>query len=148
MTSAQPTTTATEINPATAPPLRKVDALLAHYGSSHTHPSNELIHFVAIVIGFSLLNWGALLYVKYTLYVDQPENLMQQICIRVSLTGTVLASFTGLADYLGFGSHVVELGSNQVFFGSLQAGAVLTFLIISSLGVLLYALAGNALNNP
>jgi len=48
MTSAQPTTTATEINPATAPPLRKVDALLAHYGSSHTHPSNELIHFVAI----------------------------------------------------------------------------------------------------
>ncbi len=107
-----------------------------------------LIQFVAIVIGFSLLNWGALLYVKYTLYVDQPENLMQQICIRVSLTGTVLASFTGLADYLGFGSHVVELGSNQVFFGSLQAGAVLTFLIISSLGVLLYALAGNALNNP
>ena len=29
-------------------PLRKVDALLAHYGLSHTHPTNELIHFIAI----------------------------------------------------------------------------------------------------
>jgi uncharacterized membrane protein YGL010W len=28
--------------------VRRVDALLAHYGSSHTHPTNELIHFVAI----------------------------------------------------------------------------------------------------
>jgi uncharacterized membrane protein YGL010W len=27
---------------------RKVDQLLAHYGSSHTHPTNELIHFAAI----------------------------------------------------------------------------------------------------
>lgn len=27
---------------------RKVDRLLSHYGSSHTHPVNELIHFVAI----------------------------------------------------------------------------------------------------
>ena len=30
------------------PPQRKVDALLHHYGLSHTHPTNELIHFVAI----------------------------------------------------------------------------------------------------
>ena len=30
-----------------APP-RKVDALLQHYGLSHTHPVNEVIHFVAI----------------------------------------------------------------------------------------------------
>jgi uncharacterized membrane protein YGL010W len=29
-------------------PDRKIDQLLAHYGSSHTHPTNERIHFVAI----------------------------------------------------------------------------------------------------
>jgi uncharacterized membrane protein YGL010W len=29
-------------------PIRKIDQLLAHYGSSHTHPTNELIHFAAI----------------------------------------------------------------------------------------------------
>jgi uncharacterized membrane protein YGL010W len=35
---------------------RKVDQLLAHYGESHTHPTNELIHFVAIpLIMFSLV---------------------------------------------------------------------------------------------
>ncbi|TAG28179.1 MAG: DUF962 domain-containing protein [Burkholderiales bacterium] len=28
--------------------VRKVDQLIAHYGSSHTHPTNEIIHFVAI----------------------------------------------------------------------------------------------------
>jgi uncharacterized membrane protein YGL010W len=28
--------------------MRKVNQLLAHYGSSHTHPTNELIHFAAI----------------------------------------------------------------------------------------------------
>lgn len=30
------------------PPERRVDALLAHYGLSHTHPTNEWIHFFAI----------------------------------------------------------------------------------------------------
>jgi uncharacterized membrane protein YGL010W len=28
--------------------VRKIDQLIAHYGSSHTHPTNEIIHFVAI----------------------------------------------------------------------------------------------------
>ncbi len=27
---------------------RKLDRLLAHYGESHRHPTNELIHFIAI----------------------------------------------------------------------------------------------------
>ena len=31
-----------------AAPVRKVDTLLEHYGLSHTHPVNELIHFIAI----------------------------------------------------------------------------------------------------
>ena len=29
---------------------RRVDTLLQHYGTSHTHPVNELIHFVAIPV--------------------------------------------------------------------------------------------------
>jgi uncharacterized membrane protein YGL010W len=33
---------------ATDAPVRKVDQLIAHYGSSHTNSVNELIHFVAI----------------------------------------------------------------------------------------------------
>ncbi len=37
-------------------PQRRIDQLLAHYGQSHQHATNELIHFVAIpVIMFSLV---------------------------------------------------------------------------------------------
>ena len=37
-------------------PTRRVDQLLAHYGESHQHPQNELIHYVAIpVIMLSLI---------------------------------------------------------------------------------------------
>lgn len=101
-----------------------------------------IVQFVSLVIGAALLNLGAMLYVKHTLYIGRTANLTQQICLRLSLTGIVLAAFTGLADYLGFGSHVLELGSPQVFFGPIQAGAVLVFLLLACLGVLLYAASG------
>ena len=53
----------------TAP--RKVDTLLAHYGKSHTNPTNEVIHFVAIplimlsVVGlfYALHPWAAYAFV-------------------------------------------------------------------------------------
>lgn len=53
--------------PSPAAALRKVDALLAHYGESHQQPTNELIHFVAIplilwsIVGllFALHPWVA-----------------------------------------------------------------------------------------
>ncbi|MCK6578459.1 MAG: hypothetical protein L6Q98_10175 [Anaerolineae bacterium] len=102
-----------------------------------------IVQFVAMVLGAGLLNVGAILYVKFTLYPNQEANLTQQICVRVAFTGLVLAAFTGMGDYLGFGSHVVELGSPEVFFGSLQAGALLVFLLLAALGVLLYAMAGS-----
>ena len=39
-----------------ASPVRLIDHLLAHYGESHTHPTNELIHYVAVpMIVFSLI---------------------------------------------------------------------------------------------
>ncbi len=53
----------TPLNPATGPatdplsnPVRRIDELLAHYGESHRHPTNELIHYLAIpAIVFSLI---------------------------------------------------------------------------------------------
>ena len=39
-----------------ASPIRQIDHLLAHYNESHTHPTNGLIHFVAVpMIVFSLI---------------------------------------------------------------------------------------------
>ena len=46
----------TALTSSAAPATRRVDQLLAHYGDSHRHPTNEKIHFVAIpLIMFSLL---------------------------------------------------------------------------------------------
>ncbi len=42
------TSEANELPQSVSKPIRKVDQLIAHYGSSHTHPTNELIHYVAI----------------------------------------------------------------------------------------------------
>ena len=53
---------------ASAPSSRRVDTLLAHYGQSHQHPVNEVIHFIAIpLIMFSLVGLLFLLhpYVAY-----------------------------------------------------------------------------------
>ena len=53
---------------ASAPGSRRVDTLLAHYGQSHQHPVNEVIHFIAIpLIMFSLVGLLFLLhpYVAY-----------------------------------------------------------------------------------
>ncbi len=54
-----------------ATPARKVDQLLAHYGSSHTHPTNELIHYAAIPLimlslcglMFALHPWAAYAFI-------------------------------------------------------------------------------------
>ncbi len=40
--------------------IRKVDALINHYGESHTNPANELIHFIAIPL--IMLSLSGLLY--------------------------------------------------------------------------------------
>ena len=47
--------TQTHVEPL-ASPVRLIDHLLAQYGQSHTHPTNELIHYVAVpLIVFSLI---------------------------------------------------------------------------------------------
>ncbi len=50
------TLASTPENPTDAASTRRIDQLLAHYGESHTQPTNELIHYIAIpLIVFSLI---------------------------------------------------------------------------------------------
>jgi hypothetical protein len=101
-----------------------------------------IVQFISILIGFSLLDLGALMYVKFTFFAGRQANLAQQIGVRLMLTGLVLAGLTGMADFLGFGSHARGVNSD-VFFGQLQALGLLGSLLISALGVLVYAVTGN-----
>ena len=100
-----------------------------------------LLQFVTILTGYCLLTFGALIYAKYAIYADRPSNLAQQIGVRLALTGLVLAFMVGMADFLDFGSHP-RTAASDVYFGQLQALGTLFGLALSSLGVLLYAVAG------
>lgn len=100
-----------------------------------------IVQIFIMLVGFSLLIFGALLYVKYSFYPFQQDTLAQQIGVRLALTGLMIAALTGLADVLGFGSHLRGEG-NDVFFGTLQAVGVVGGFLLSSIGVLLYATTG------
>lgn len=99
-----------------------------------------VVQVVSVLLGFTLLTFGALIYVKFTFYVGRAANFSQQIAVRLSLTGLVLAAMSGLADFLGFGSHFP--GVVEPVLGQWQAVAILLGFLVASLGVILYAMSG------
>jgi hypothetical protein len=100
------------------------------------------LQIFTILAGFTLLIAGALIYVKFTFYLGRPANLAQQIGVRLALTGLIFAAMGGLADILGFGSNPPELG--EIYLGPWQAIGMVGSLFIASLGVLVYAITGEA----
>jgi uncharacterized membrane protein len=100
-----------------------------------------VVQFAAILIGFSLLILGALMYVKFTFYLQRASTFSQQIGVRLAITGLVLAGLGGLADFLGFGSHLPAPDVAPVL-GPLQALGVIAGFVISSLGVVVFAVMG------
>lgn len=106
-----------------------------------------IVQIFTILCGFLLLIMGALIYVKFTFYARRPANLAQQIGIRLALTGLLFAGMAGFADILGFGSHVRDLGV-EPFLGLWQAVGVIGGFAIASLGVLIYAVAGDIGEKP
>ena len=104
-------------------------------------PGIGAIQLVTMLVGFSLLITGAFIYVKYTFYTHNRSNLGQQISLRLSMTGLLFAGMSALADILGFGSNVRN-ATEDIFFGSWQAGGLIGGFLVASLGVLIYALTG------
>lgn len=104
-------------------------------------PGIGIVQVMLLLIGYGLLIQGAILYVKFTFYSGVPSSLTQQIGVRLALTGLLLAALAGLADILGFGSHLRN-ESGDIFLGQLQAFGILASFTVSSFGVLLYAMAG------
>lgn len=105
-------------------------------------PGVGLVQLVLMLGGFGLLVMGALLYVKFTFYTTVPSNLVQQVGSRLGLTGIVFASICGLADILGFGSNNI-LTAGDAVIGRLQIAGIIGSFFISSIGVLLYTIAGD-----
>lgn len=120
---------------------RKVDRLLAHYGESHRHPTNELIHFAAIpaimlsLVGllFALHPWVAYLFVAaslvYYALLRSPAFLLAMLAGTAlvlalvhamgSLVLPVSAAIFVVAWIFQFIGHKIE-GRKPSFFEDIQ----------------------------
>lgn len=101
-----------------------------------------IVQIFVVLMGFTLLIFGALVYVKFAFYASDPSTLMQQIGTRLALTGLVLAGIAALADALGFGSHGAQFTEFE-FLGPVQGAGILGSFMLSCIGVLVYAIGGN-----
>ncbi len=100
-----------------------------------------LLQIITILVGFSLIILGALVFVQSAFYPHTRHNLAQQIGIRLSLTGLLGAAAAGLADVLGYGSNTPTLTQRPVL-GTYQAIGLVGGFIVAALGVLLFAMLG------
>lgn len=110
-------------------------------------PGFGMFQFSTVLAGFSLLTLGGLLYAKFTLYPGRAANLAQQIGVRLTLTGLVVAALAGFSDFLGFGSHL-PADTGTVYLGELQILGALVGYVAAFGGVFLYALAGSPPPEP
>jgi len=100
-----------------------------------------LVQVVMELIGYTLLILGTLTYLKFTFFLDVSANLVQNIGTRLALTGVLFATLAGMADILGFGTHIRD-DTSELYFGQLQMIGILASFGLSSFGVLVYVLAG------
>lgn len=106
-----------------------------------------VLQVLVMMIGFSLMFAAAYIFVKQTFYPGQPTTLAQDIGIRLTLTGLLIAAAAGLADVLGFGSHPPTT-IQRPLLGYLQTAFLVGGILIGSLGVLVYTLFGATEDMP
>jgi hypothetical protein len=100
-----------------------------------------IVQIFLLLVGDGMLIFGAIIYAKFTFYLEIPSTLAQQIGIRLALTGLLFIALSGLSDILGFGSHIRN-DTRDIYLGWLQMVGILASFAISSGGVILYAVAG------
>ncbi len=104
-------------------------------------PGIGVLQVVVILAGFSLLFLGAYMFVYQAFYRGTRRTLAQDVGIRLTLTGLVIAAAAGLADVFGFGSHP-PTPTTRPLLGELQAMAFVGGFLVASAGVVIYALFG------
>jgi len=101
----QPSPLALAMTDPLSAPERRIDQLLAHYGLSHQHPSNEAIHLLAIpVIMLSLIGllyaahpWLALGFVGASM-VYYLRLSLSYLLIMALVSGLMLAAVHAMGD--------------------------------------------------
>jgi hypothetical protein len=103
-----------------------------------TIPGVGLVQILAVLAGLVLLILGGYVVAHATLHRGHKRTLLQDIAIRMGLTGLAFSVAATMADAMGFGSHV---GSEGPLFGFLQAAGLLAGFGFAALGVFLYGVA-------
>jgi hypothetical protein len=106
-------------------------------------PGIGILQILVILGGFSILIFGAFVYVQSAYYWGVKHNLAQQIGLRLSMTGLVLATAAGLADVLGYGSHPIGVEAQKPFLGNWQATGLIGGFVVASIGVIIFAVMGH-----
>lgn len=102
-----------------------------------------VLQVLVILLGFGILFTGAYMFAKTAFYAGLPNSLAQDIGIRLTLTGLLVAGAAGLADVLGFGSHP-PTPERRPLLGHLQAAVFIGGILLAALGVVIFALFGPA----
>ncbi|NLX10053.1 MAG: hypothetical protein GXY36_10390 [Chloroflexi bacterium] len=100
-----------------------------------------VLQVLVILAGFSLLFLSAYVFMKWSFYAGLHNTLAQDIGLRLTLTGLLIAAAGGLADVLGFGSHP-STPTTRPLLGHWQAATFVGGFLIASSGVIIYALFG------
>ncbi|NDJ78474.1 MAG: hypothetical protein GYB65_19670 [Chloroflexi bacterium] len=100
-----------------------------------------VLQVLVLLAGFSVLFLAAYIFVKRSFYAGLRNTLAQDIGIRLTMTGLLAAAAAGLADVLGFGSHPGPDDARPML-GRLQAIALVSSILVASLGVVIYAIFG------
>ncbi|MEB2286767.1 MAG: hypothetical protein OZ934_01510 [Anaerolineae bacterium] len=100
-----------------------------------------VLQVLIILLGFTILYISAYYFAKRAFYPGQSSSLAQDIGIRLTMTGLLVAGAAGLADVLGFGSHPSTPGSRPMI-GRLQAVVFIGGILLASSGVIIYVLFG------
>jgi hypothetical protein len=111
-------------------------------GSDQTSGTG-ILQILVILVGMIILIAGAYIFAQSAFFPGQKHNLAQQIALRLSMTGLVIASASGLADILGFGSHPIGLDDQRPLLGWWQTSGLIGGFLIASIGVLIFVLMGH-----
>ncbi len=100
-----------------------------------------VLQVLVILLGFSIFFTAAYLFVKQAFYPGQPTTLAQDIGTRLTMTGLLIAAAAGLADVLGFGTHISDT-YDRPLLGQLQALFFIGGILLASSGVVVFTLFG------
>lgn len=91
----------------------------------------------ALIGGLFFFVLGGYVVLFAVVHIGHPRTLLQDVGVRLGMTGLVVSAASALADTMGFGSH-----TSGTLLGAVQAGGILVGFGISAIGVVIYGVAG------